>query len=211
MPSNIASKSTSLVPAFVALIIGLAAGYLLAPDAKRIVEEIPVPIEVAEKGEPTAKQGIGDKLSRVPVQSTTRRVASGGAFDDVATFCGAVDSAQRDTADGRPVPQIVPSEPIPIGAIPRAQTYDGEDLETWLARYNGDLVRVFHEEVYAPLEWYVSGDSLVVRSARFHWLDDAAVGTICAGSGVIAGETIGLTWSALLVTLTACGGAWTAF
>lgn len=111
-----------------------------------------------------------DRIVRVSVPVEQRASVPDAGLPRLAEFCAATEPAMPP-ADTR-------EAPAPLSAGPRlslayAGRFTGNRLETYLLRTDGAQVLESHQ-VRAPLEWTISGDSLIVRGSRWWWLDDVA-------------------------------------
>lgn len=211
----LAARAAGGIPTLIALVVGLIVGYVAAPNARRIMTEIPVSREVASQGEPGPVSGFG-RIQRRTVGPTVTRTAKGGAAQDVASFCGEAGYVVA-RADSVTPSEVASGEPIPLPdrldrrSFIRSGRRENTDLELWYVQPDGDLSRALIEGVHEPYDFYTTGDSVAVNVSRWWWVDEAAIVGACSAYGVLANEGFESMWAAYLTSLAACAGTAIAF
>jgi hypothetical protein len=150
-----------------------------APPAVRYRDVI-VPETVLVAGEPQVEVRWRTRIVTRVVRPEQTATAPDAGEPDVASFCaeyvrGLQPDTVRDTIR-------VPDRRLLI----RSGRYDGRELTVWGPTSSGDLKRIDYR-ARAPLSWVVDGDSVVVRSARAWWIDDAIRAGVYVGAGYLLG------------------------
>jgi hypothetical protein len=170
------------LPHLLVALLVFAAGWWARQPAPPPVryERVVVAESVLVAQEPRVEIRYIDRIVTRTVRPEQTATAPDAGEPDVASFCAEyVRGLQPDTVrDTLRVPDA--------RLLIRSGRYDGRELTVWGPTSSGDLKRIDYR-ARAPLSWVVDGDSVLVRSARAWWIDDAVRAGVFVGAGYLLG------------------------
>lgn len=169
------------------LVIGVLFGRLFftpdppPPRYQRVI----VPESVLVIGKPDTIVKWRERIVWRTAQPEQVATATDAALPEVSAFCGAAGWVIQPAPGGDTVPPPLP----PARLLLTAGTYDGRELRQWGVLSNGDAWSAEYR-VRAPLQWTVTGDSLLVQGHRMSGLRVWAERAAWVAGGLVVGQLV---------------------